>query len=725
MRRFDVDRIYQLKNKIKTVYDDTTEATNTLAVDSYNMFLKISEEVSIVSNKVAVMGDMLTDLRILNGSAQNIIYLSDLPTVESNGISINNDTFELAKLKSNLREINASLSSISNTSSYIVKSLNGKPADVLNFFKTEEPIQIIFPAIGYTCNLNLQYDSYEQINTIAFSLGLGTDSYPIISSIKYVDINNNLVEAVILNNNSRNIDLNEFRVKDNSYIINLNSIVTNSIIIELSDRFNNSVILKNIKTYYNTTVDSGFIILGPIQSNDPILKVGIDSVDNSDGVSIEISLDKEFWLPLESSSSLIVDDAKKIISFNTINTLSLKTDENVRNIYVKINIESTEVTEEDLPISIYNTIREDATVNNSTLALVEDNRFSAYRIRNSSGKYGGYTFINTTNPSKMLLSKLDTIDLNGSFKVLGLIDSKLSITKNSQFASNVGLKLKHLRLPAEKILDARKYDISNSTLLDIYVRYLDESINCNYKENLCFVLKEKEDVYKIISEVSKKSIDIDVTTPFSKNSSNMLINVPFENIIIKNSIGELVKYIKKEDLYTLTEKEFDFKNSEEITLYFVNLLNILYEPILVENFTPSYLYPIKELAENEYGLKDGKIVTIKDKILNIKGYELISNKVDCIKTVNYKNGNHIKRLDDSFTYYHEQIEQISEPKTIIKLDKVSIEKGTLNIYEYLDGLGEQYESEGTSTIRYLNVGTTIEPKYIQTDESDLNIYLQE
>ena len=48
-----------------------------------------------------------------------------------------------------------------------------------------------------------------------------------------------------------------------------------------------------------------------------------------------------------------------------------------------------------------------------------------------------------------------------------------------------------------------------------------------------------EDVYTIISKESKKSIQIDLTTPFVLNSSSTLINVPFEDILIKNSIGIL------------------------------------------------------------------------------------------------------------------------------------------------------------------------------------------
>ena len=73
-----------------------------------------------------------------------------------------------------------------------------------------------------------------------------------------------------------------------------------------------------------------------------------------------------------------------------------------------------------------------------------------------------------------------------------------------------------------------------------------------------------EDVYTIISKESKKSIQIDLTTPFVLNSSSTLINVPFEDILIKNSIGEVVEEVKKETLLSI--KELD-GIGQDITYY--------------------------------------------------------------------------------------------------------------------------------------------------------------
>lgn len=225
-----------------------------------------------------------------------------------------------------------------------------------------------------------------------------------------------------------------------------------------------------------------------------------------------------------------------------------------------------------------------------------------------------------------------------------------------------------------------------------------------------------EDIYTITSKDSKKSLELDLTTPFVLNSAATIINVPFEDIIIKNSIGAVITEIKKEELLTIVE--------DTDTHYFINLVDILFDPLIVTGYKYSKLYPLRELEDNEYGLKNGKVITGKDVIVEVIGYELLKTEVDVNKVVNYTNGNYIKRLDDDFTYYHEQIIDSDNISTVIKLDNVSIERGSLVLREYF-GEGESYNSTSEDNRRYLNVGTEEAPNYIIIDEANSNIFIQE
>lgn len=228
-----------------------------------------------------------------------------------------------------------------------------------------------------------------------------------------------------------------------------------------------------------------------------------------------------------------------------------------------------------------------------------------------------------------------------------------------------------------------------------------------------------EDIYTIVSKESKKAIQLDLTTPFILNSISAIINVPYEDIFIKNSLGDLIEEIKKEDLLIINE----FNSvGEEVAYYFLNLVDILFDPIVVKGYVYSKLYPLKELEENEYGLQKGKIVTGKGVIVDILGIELIKKEVEVVKVVNYTNGNYIKRLDTDFTYYSEQyIGNKEELTNIIKLNNVSIEKGSIKIEEYYED-GENYTSTPSNTFKYINVNTKDDPAYLKTDT---DTYLQE
>lgn len=227
-----------------------------------------------------------------------------------------------------------------------------------------------------------------------------------------------------------------------------------------------------------------------------------------------------------------------------------------------------------------------------------------------------------------------------------------------------------------------------------------------------------EDIYTIVSKNTKKSIQIDFTTPFVLNSSATLINVPFENILIKNSIGEIIEEVSKDSLLFI--KELD-SIGNEVTYYFLSLVDILLDPIEVEGYTYNKLYPLIELEENEFGLEKGKIITGKDVLIKVKGIELIKTEVDVVKVVNYTNGNYLKRVDDNFTYYSEQTLGDSVLKNIVKLNNTSIEKGSLVIEEYYEN-GEDYSSTPTNKLRYINVNTTENPHYLKVDT---DTYLQE
>ena len=490
-----LEKVKELYGDIASEYNVETEKTNSLTTETYNLLTNVTQGVTTLKNKISVLGDMLTDLRVLNGSAKNVIPLTSLKVIENSGIRVRDSKFELNYITNELKEIDAKLSSLTSTSTYKLYAMDGKESYLNDLIKTKTEIEVKFPNKNYTFELNLRYQTVEQINTIALQLGLLTDSYPDILSIKYVDNENNLKDIIILDTNSRNYSLNENRVKDNLYVFNITPVATDQIIIELSSRDSDSVIIKGIETYYSNILESGYIVLGPISTEDPILKVAVDSSTITDGVKIEISTDKNYWIELNNSSSIGLNGTKKILSINTIGSNSIKNDQDIYSIYVKISIQSSVLSNENLDISVYNTLREDSTIGNDLLNSIEDIRLSAYRVSSSDFNYGNYMYSSAINLSKFPLHKIESIQNNGVSKVLGLVESKYSIT-NSNNTTNVigsiGAELKLNRLNADKIIDASKFDLANSVVYDIYPRYIEEIINIKQKDNLCLMLKKKK-----------------------------------------------------------------------------------------------------------------------------------------------------------------------------------------------------------------------------------------
>jgi len=493
MNRLILSKIEELKYKLNDEYTSTTSDTNNNATKTYNTISNVTQEVTTIKNKIGVLSDMFTDLRVLNGTAKNVINLSTVPVIENNGIRISNDKFELDTSIKNRKEISVKDSSISSLEKYTLTTSDNKKTDIDSFLKTAIDTTITFPTTRYTFNLNLRYTSLEQINSIEIQLGLLTESYPLINSIKYIDKDNIEQTAIILNNTSTNYDLDYYREVDNKYVIDISSILTDQIIIEFTSKTSSSITLKDIKTYFKREVETGEIILGPIHTNTPLLKVALDTEDISTGASFEFSTDLEYWLKLDSSSIITSDTNTKILSFNTVNAKSIKTNEDIYTFYIKINLTSSILTNEDSTVDIYNTVREDNSLNNDVLETIEDNLFSVYKVKNSDFIHGDYQFIDNLNIKDFNVKCLEYIEVNGVSKVIGLVETPYSVSSTTTINNGgIGAELKLKRLNANTVSSCVNYDLANAKVYDIYPRDIEETINTRQKDNLCFYLKREK-----------------------------------------------------------------------------------------------------------------------------------------------------------------------------------------------------------------------------------------
>lgn len=550
MNKTILDKIKGMKSTVSDDFNEVTKSVNSLTTDTYNTLSKSLDDVTNIKNKISVISDMFTDLRVLNGTAKNMVYLSTLPIVENSGIKVKDDKFTLDTLIKTNKEIYVKDSSISSVEKYKLYTLDGKGTVLDTFLKSGVETLVQFDNTRYTFTLNLKYTSMEQINSVELQLGLLTESYPIINSIKYVDKDNVEKTAVILNNTSTSYDLDYNREVDNKYTLDISPIFTNQINIELTSKTNSNVILKDIKTYFKKEVQVAEIIVGPIHTEKPLLKVALDCEELTKGCSFELSTDLDYWLKLDSSSIITDELNTKILSFNTINEKSIKTKEDIYTFYIKISVESTLLTNDDVNTNIYNTLREDHSISNETLEIVDDNLFSAYKVKSSDFIHGKYQYIENLNLKDLSKENIEYIEVNGISKVLGLVESPYSITdKSENNGGGVGGELKLKRLPADFLIDSTRYDLANAKVHDIFLRNTEETINTREKDNLCLTLKRKKILvvepdftapYNVTATVTDEE---DFSAPYDINST---IEENNENIITDDLFTKAT-YIKTDD----------------------------------------------------------------------------------------------------------------------------------------------------------------------------------
>lgn len=691
MKQFEEISMETSLLNIERDMNDLIIRSNTATSGLYNTLYRSTTDLQTIKKKVAVLGDMLTDLNVISGKTKTLVDLTDLDVVSNNGIAIENGKITLAKTKEQRIEPSVKLSTILSDKPYTISEQTGRAKTIEDVFKYNTPSTLTVPSVGFDFTYILNYSKPSKINQIVIQLPSNPTSYPIIENILTLSKDGTSeIPVKILNNNSYVYSLDENRTKGNIYVIDIETIDTSTLKFSIVSKTESEFQVLSIKTNFNTYKLNGEVIFGPLVTEDPILKVGLTCEESSDNVLLQVSTDMDAWVDITDSKRISVDNVRKIIAFNTINESSFKTDEDVKRIYIKVSLVSEPLDTILTGLESYDSYREDGVVSN-TLAnsdLAELNRFSAFRISSDDLYYGDHTYSTGLEVGKKLRSKINTVMINGETMVLGFDQTSFSIGSTNSTYNNIDIKMNYLRLPASYDIDASEFDSVGSTLYDINLVPLDETLNVLTRNDLCYKLLSKEDTYKFIATDSKRYIELDINSNFITDSSTAILQVPNEDIKLVDSLGNLIHEFKK-------DSHLQLSNNLDETVYFISLLNILYEPPVIEGFVTNDLFPLKANDSNEFGLEDGKLILGKGSIVSVKGYKIIKTKINTKLEISYQNGNTWERLDTLYSYYNEQIDSKNKETNIIKLDHRSIEKGSLKIYEY-----NEYESIGNEDNEY-------------------------
>lgn len=713
MKQFELESLETVVDSVESKVNSLIDQSNTATTDLYNLLHTTTDSIQSMRKKVAVLGDMITDLSIINGKTKNTVYFSDLDIYSSKGISVEDGDITLGRLRDTNIEYSIKDSSVISSKPVMLSGSTGRAKTMEEMFKYNTVTNLQVSNMGYSLTFVLRFPKMSKINQLVLELPLDAPSYPFLESIKITSPNNLAqVPVKIMKTNSYDFSLDDNRVVGNRYKIDIEPVDTKELQFTLNSKTENILSILSIATTFNTYETRGEIIFGPIISDTPILKVGLASTDSSDNVDLSVSTDLENWISMTDSFRISAEDSRKVVAFNTVNETSFKSDNPINTLYVKAVLESSPI-ESILNSLSYDSYREDSSISGDTIELVDDSRFSAFRIQLNDFAHGIEMYASGTELTPALKKDSSVIKINGVTRVIGFDETHLSVGQKTENQNNVSIMLNNLRLPASSDIDASVFDSVGSELYDIILVPLTGRVNVLSERNVGIKLTKKEDDYRLVTKVSKRFIDISITSNFITNNTKALYQVPEEDILLLDSLGNVIKEFKKEDHLTLVDSD--------ITIKFISLIGILYELPKVDKLIPNLLYPFTALSDNEYSVVDSQIVVGQGSIVEVSGYRILKTKVNKRLDISYQNGNVWERLDPLYTYHNTQIDTGAKETTIIKLDHRSIEKGSLEIFEY-----NAYESLSDESNVYIAVDNHYmnENKYI-TEESGTDTYIKE
>lgn len=704
MRLFEAKEINLIKKQVDEDFLLTRDNTNNLTTEISDFLSSIQSTSEKSVNNITILADMLTDIYCLNSYAKNIKYVSSLDVLGNSNLEIdkNNDTIKLAKKSIKDIQIDSSNSSLSSTTSYKILDTVGNNSSINDCIKYTTPVKIEFALYPNSFKLNLKTNSISILNQVAFKLNTKTKFLPTLEAIYYIN-KQGIKEScynVTTKGQSFNLDLN--RTKDNKYEFEISQIDTDNITLEFSNTKSSVFELEEIRLNLIDYYETGFAVFGPIYSLKPILKCGLDTLTSSSTTLFSVSIDNELWTEITPANSLS-KITKKLLSFNTKNKESLKTEKDVKALYLKIEMVAIKVSKDTKKKIL---IGSDQKPYDNILESIDSKSYSTYTKKINNVKYGSERYVNNTQISTRILKTCEKIIVDNDIKALGLISTDVSINQSKNTVSNFYVENKLLRLPAGDYTDADKFDISDFKLYNIYVRQFKEKVNVTEINIFCIPLLCKEDVYTISSTTSK--LELDVTCPFIKNSLNTIIIVPEENIRIHNIIGTFEKIILKENLLK--------KKINNIDYFYVDLIGILYKEIKIKNKKLNNFYPILPLQIDEFALQDGNLIS-DSSILDVDVFKIVKRELTTVKNISYENGNYLNTPTENYSYYKSQVDISENTRNVLKLDCVSIEKGTVKIYNVTDDNNSEIPNT-ESEDKYINVGTEQNPVLLLVDNNN-------
>lgn len=634
----------------------------------FNHISKLSELLPTTLNNMSRLSDMITDAIVVAGRSSLSKSTAELKH-EYNGVLYNKETTEITLDYSVQQEIpvKQSKSYIITDSSYNIFDTTTNNISNFQSFLQGSKIRLENTSNNYRYTFSIEFPTYLNVNNLILKLGKETDSYPLLSELYYISKDNRKEYITILNTFDTKLNLDDYRVKENEYNIMFNTVNTNRIYITLEDIDKESLILEKLQFRKLEYVASGYIILGPIISSYPILKVALEAKGNIEGARFAVSYNKEDWIEIVLPSELTKDVSKsKIVAFNTVNEKSLKLAEDVKELYVRVELNQLNVTD-----SIESKLTRGMNMTVNPSSYIGDDKPIAVSVYKEIPEvfYGDTSYVTQPRTTELNDKNLSHIITQGKYKVRGFISSDMSFT-NEDILTNIYTSSSYLKVSGN-IVDTTTFEPTTSKIYGYAITKSKRTVNTTSDSNLVLVLNKEYNKGIYTVRQNNKELKIDLSTGFVKSVLETILIVDKDKVTeLYDEAGRKLKELKVEE----------FNDICYISLISNNIIDI---PEIETPLVFNHIYPLRLNETNEYSLLESKIVCIDQLVTFTSIYSLLLEEIQTSVVVSKENGNIVVLSDNLLKERYTEDVKETIPAFLgtraIKLNNKHIQKGSFKV----------------------------------------------
>ena len=305
---------------------------------------------------------LLADVYLTGGASRDSvdIFRPDLITQED-GVILDRDTLQVR-----LARRPAIIHAIKDLT---IDTVNGRLGNSLGdkrkYFEPSNAYsrstQLEIESFGSPLEVALILDLGEKraVNSLSFNLANFGVQYPIIDSVAVADDDCGYSPVILSASNSTSLHIEDFHFTNGEITVHFAEVYKRFIKINVIQQFPYStgknkeqryaIGINKLKASFQTSEQSGELIVGPIKTQDEIFKIGINSAMSrfdleEENIRLAISIDKEVWIPVQNSAVFDPESLmSKIVNFNTIDDNANSTNEIVVSFYLRVEMTGIDV----------------------------------------------------------------------------------------------------------------------------------------------------------------------------------------------------------------------------------------------------------------------------------------------------------------------------------------------------------------------------------------------